>query len=161
MTNRCSQAKAFRLKKRVGDNVVGAAINKNGMLKIKTSRVGKETALAQIITVVEEAQGSKAPIQRIADRISGIFCSHRCRHFCSCFSGLVPFRRSRQLRRRFGKKAIAILVIACLVHLVLQRLHQSWPVPAAPRNSECCLKAESTWKPHIGSNRLFLIKRVP
>ncbi|PLR76045.1 copper-translocating P-type ATPase [Bacillus sp. V3-13] len=59
--------------KTVGDTVIGATINKNGFIKIKATKVGKDTALAQIIKVVEEAQGSKAPIQRLADSISGIF----------------------------------------------------------------------------------------
>ncbi|MGG0717137.1 heavy metal translocating P-type ATPase [Robertmurraya massiliosenegalensis] len=59
--------------KTVGDNVIGATLNKNGFIKVKATKVGKETALAQIIKVVEEAQGSKAPIQRMADSISGIF----------------------------------------------------------------------------------------
>ena len=59
--------------KTVGDSVIGATINKNGFLKIKATKVGRETALSQIIKIVEEAQGSKAPIQRMADSISGIF----------------------------------------------------------------------------------------
>lgn len=61
------------VEKQPGDMVIGATINKQGRLVMKATRVGKETALAQIIKVVEEAQGSKAPIQRIADQISGIF----------------------------------------------------------------------------------------
>ncbi|WP_428911088.1 heavy metal translocating P-type ATPase [Niallia sp. Krafla_26] len=59
--------------KSVGDQVIGATINKNGFLKIKAIKVGRDTALSQIIKIVEEAQGSKAPIQRLADKISGIF----------------------------------------------------------------------------------------
>lgn len=59
--------------KSAGDSVIGATLNKYGVLWIRATKVGKDTALAQIIKVVEEAQGSKAPIQRIADVISGIF----------------------------------------------------------------------------------------
>ncbi|MFI8622897.1 heavy metal translocating P-type ATPase [Bacillus altitudinis] len=59
--------------KTIGDTVIGATINKNGFVKVKATKVGKETALSQIIRVVEQAQGSKAPIQRMADQISGIF----------------------------------------------------------------------------------------
>ncbi|NLY79139.1 MAG: copper-translocating P-type ATPase [Lysinibacillus sp.] len=59
--------------KTVGSLVFGSTINKNGFIKMKATKVGRETALAQIIKVVEDAQGSKAPIQRLADNISGIF----------------------------------------------------------------------------------------
>lgn len=59
--------------KTAGDPVIGATINKNGSLQIKATKVGKDSALSQIVKVVEEAQGSKAEIQRLADKISGIF----------------------------------------------------------------------------------------
>jgi len=59
--------------KKVGDEVIGATINKHGAFKFKATKVGKDTALAQIIRMVEEAQGSKAPIQRLADVISAYF----------------------------------------------------------------------------------------
>ena len=56
-----------------GDEVIGATLNKLGLIQFEATRVGKETALAQIIHLVEEAQGSKAPIQKLADRISAVF----------------------------------------------------------------------------------------
>ncbi len=56
-----------------GEPVIGATLNKLGLLKFEATKVGKETALAQIIRLVEEAQGSKAPIQKLADQISAIF----------------------------------------------------------------------------------------
>ncbi|MHB1001826.1 MAG: heavy metal translocating P-type ATPase [Armatimonadota bacterium] len=59
--------------KEAGDEVIGATINKTGSFRFRATRVGKDTALAQIIKLVEEAQGSKAPIQRLADVISSYF----------------------------------------------------------------------------------------
>jgi Cu+-exporting ATPase len=59
--------------KRVGDQAIGATLNKTGSFKFEATAVGRETALAQIIRLVEEAQGSKAPIQRLADEVAGIF----------------------------------------------------------------------------------------
>lgn len=59
--------------KKAGDNVVGATLNKYGAFRFQAAKVGADTALAQIIRVVEEAQGSKAPIQRFADVVSGYF----------------------------------------------------------------------------------------
>ncbi len=61
------------VKKDIGDEVIGATINKTGAFQFRATKVGKDTALAQIIRMVQEAQGSKAPIQRLADIISGIF----------------------------------------------------------------------------------------
>lgn len=59
--------------KRRGDNVIGGTINKQGSLQVTVTKVGKETILAQIISMVEEAQGSKAPIERLADKVSEYF----------------------------------------------------------------------------------------
>jgi Cu+-exporting ATPase len=61
------------VEKTVGDEVVGATLNKYGMLKVKVLRVGKDTLLSQIIHLVEKAQETKAPIQKLADQISAVF----------------------------------------------------------------------------------------
>jgi Cu+-exporting ATPase len=61
------------VEKTVGSTVIGGTINKNGMLRFEASRVGGDTVLSQIVRLVEDAQGSKADIQRFADRISGVF----------------------------------------------------------------------------------------
>ncbi len=61
------------VEKGVGDPLIGATINQRGLLRMRATKVGADTVLASIIRMVEEAQGSKAPIQRLADTISGIF----------------------------------------------------------------------------------------
>ncbi|HET9907335.1 MAG TPA: heavy metal translocating P-type ATPase [Anaerolineales bacterium] len=61
------------VEKKPGDAVIGATLNKLGSLKFEATKVGKETALAQIIKLVEDAQGSKAPIQKLADQVSAVF----------------------------------------------------------------------------------------
>jgi Cu+-exporting ATPase len=61
------------VKKQPGDEVIGATINKAGSFKFRATRVGKDTFLAQIVTLVQQAQGSKAPIQRLADQVTGWF----------------------------------------------------------------------------------------
>ena len=61
------------VEKKAGDEVIGATLNKMGSFKFRATKVGKHTALARIIQLVQNAQGSKAPIQRLADKISGIF----------------------------------------------------------------------------------------
>ncbi|WML43224.1 heavy metal translocating P-type ATPase [Neobacillus sp. PS3-40] len=98
--------------KSVGDEVIGATINKNGFIKVEATKVGKDTALAQIIKVVEEAQGSKAPIQRLADKISGVFVpivvGLAVVTFFIWYVWVTPGDFAEAL-----EKMIAVLVIAC------------------------------------------------
>lgn len=100
------------VEKAEGDTVIGATLNKNGSLRFRATKVGKDTALAQIIKVVEEAQGSKAPIQRVADVISGIFVpivvGIAVAAFLIWYFFVTPGDFAESL-----EKAIAILVIAC------------------------------------------------
>jgi len=59
--------------KKLGDNVIGATVNQRGFLKVKATKIGRDTFLSQVIKMVEEAQGSKVPIQEFADRVTGYF----------------------------------------------------------------------------------------
>jgi Cu+-exporting ATPase len=98
--------------KKAGDRVFGATVNKYGSLRIRAARVGKETALAQIIKVVEEAQSSKAPIQRIADVVSGIFVPIVAGIAVATFLIWFLFAAPGDFAAAL-EKAIAVLVIAC------------------------------------------------
>lgn len=98
--------------KKVGDEVVGATINKFGTFKFEATKVGKDTVLAQIVRIVEEAQGSKAPIQRFADVVSGYFVPTVVGIAVLTFAGWYfifdPGNFSRAL-----VNFTAVLVIAC------------------------------------------------
>jgi len=105
--------------KRIGDNVIGSTQNKNGMLKIEATRVGKETTLSQIIELVEYAQGSKAPIQSLADRVSSIFVPIVLALALVTFlvwyfflSNIDPNNNTDILARALIN-SVAVLVIAC------------------------------------------------
>ena len=102
------------VEKKQGDGVIGATLNKLGLLKFEATKVGKETALAQIIKLVEDAQGSKAPIQKLADQVSAVFVPIVIAIAALTFMGwyfLAP-----QVDDQFTRALInmvAVLVIAC------------------------------------------------
>jgi len=102
------------VEKKQGDAVIGATLNKLGLLKFEATKVGKETALAQIIKLVEDAQGSKAPIQKLADQVSAVFVPIVIAIALLTFAGwyfLAP-----QIEDQFTRALInmvAVLVIAC------------------------------------------------
>ncbi|MGB6779565.1 MAG: copper-translocating P-type ATPase, partial [Planococcus citreus] len=98
------------VEKAAGDRVIGASINKNGAIRYEATKVGKDTALAQIIKLVEDAQGSKAPIAKMADIISGYFVPIVIA--ISILSGLAWYIGGQSGLFAFTI-AISILVIAC------------------------------------------------
>jgi Cu+-exporting ATPase len=96
--------------KTIDDEVIGATINKFGSFKFKATKIGKDTVLSQIIKLVEDAQGSKAPIQRLADKISGIFVP------VVVVIALLTFLGFYLIGGDFNVgliNAVAVLVIAC------------------------------------------------
>ncbi|MDP2726727.1 MAG: copper-translocating P-type ATPase, partial [Dehalococcoidia bacterium] len=100
------------VEKGVGDEVIGATINKVGSFKFEATKVGRDTVLAQIIRLVEEAQGSKAPIQRLADKIASIFVPAVISIAVSTF--LVWYFFGPAPSFIFGLlNFVAVLIIAC------------------------------------------------
>jgi Cu+-exporting ATPase len=96
--------------KNTGDMVTGGTVNKDGLLKFETTRVGKDTALAQIIRMVQEAQGSKAPIQALADRVAAVFVP------AVILIALITFGVWWGVTNEFVPsmiRMVAVLVIAC------------------------------------------------
>jgi len=93
-----------------GDPVYGATVNQHGRLVVEATRVGADTALAQIVRLVQEAQASRAPIQRLADRIAGIFVPVVLVIALTAFSLWLVFSGEAG---RAMQAAVAVLVIAC------------------------------------------------
>ena len=96
--------------KKVGDKVYAASLNTNGMIRFKATRVGSDTALAQIIRLVEEAQGSKAPIAKLADIVSGYFVPIVVAIAVLAFAGWLIAGKSLVFALTIF---ISVLVIAC------------------------------------------------
>ena len=107
------------VEKKPGDPVIGATLNKLGLLKFEATKVGRETALAQIIRLVEEAQGSKAPIQKLADQVSAVFVPVVLAIAALTFLGWyffgppLPINSDMTAFTRALVNTVAVLVIAC------------------------------------------------
>src|SRR5699024_3756596 len=100
------------IEKDIDANLIGSTINKNGSIEMEATKVGKDTALASIVKVVEDAQGSKAPIQRLADVISGYFVPIVVVIAIVTFAVWMVFVQPGQFEPALVA-AIAVLVIAC------------------------------------------------
>jgi len=93
-----------------GDDVVGATINANGHLVVEATRIGNDTALAQIVKLVEDAQGSRAPIQRLADRVAGVFVPIV---FAIAIATIIGWSVTGHSAQDTFSAAVAVLIIAC------------------------------------------------
>ncbi|MBI3459943.1 cadmium-translocating P-type ATPase [Candidatus Acetothermia bacterium] len=100
------------VEKKIGDEVIGATINKTGAFQFRATKVGKETALAQIIKLVEEAQGSKPPIQKLVDVIASYFVPAVIVIAILTFTGWYFFGPTPQLTHALIN-FVAVLIIAC------------------------------------------------
>jgi Cu+-exporting ATPase len=107
------------VEKQPGDPVIGATLNKLGLLKFEATKVGKETALGQRIRLVQEAQGSKAPFQKIADQVSGVFVPAVIGIAALTFLGWFFFGPQLAINASYTPftramiNMVAVLVIAC------------------------------------------------
>jgi P-type Cu+ transporter len=100
--------------KRHGDQVIGATLNRSGSFVFRATRVGQDTTLAHIVRLVEQAQGSKAPMQRLADRISEVFVPAILVVSALTFVGWMLWYPGSEPRLTFAlQAAIAVLIIAC------------------------------------------------
>jgi Cu+-exporting ATPase len=95
-----------------GDQVIGATMNTSGSFVLRAERVGRDTTLSQIVTLVEHAQGSKAPIQRVADRVTGWFVPAVILIAASTFAAWMLLGPEPRLPYALAS-AIAVLIIAC------------------------------------------------
>jgi Cu+-exporting ATPase len=95
-----------------GDEVIGATLNRTGSFVFRATKVGRDTTLAQIVRLVEEAQGSKAPLQRLADTVSGYFVPVVLALAALTFAGWLAFGPEPRLTLAL-QAAIAVLIIAC------------------------------------------------
>jgi Cu+-exporting ATPase len=95
-----------------GDSVIGSTLNTSGSFVFRADKVGRDTALAQIVRLVEEAQGSKAPIQRLADTIASVFVPAILILAALTFAGWLVFGPEPKLTSAL-QAAIAVLIIAC------------------------------------------------
>ena len=121
--------------KQAGDPVAGGTLNSSGALTMRADRVGNDTMLARIVKLVQEAQGSKAPIANLADRISfyfvpAVMLTALIAGLAWYFIGQAGFPFSLRI-------FVAVMVIACPCAMGLATPYPSWSRPVAARSSAC------------------------
>ena len=116
----------------VGDSVVGATVNAGGRLVVRATRIGSDTKLAQMARLVEDAQSGKAEVQRLADRVAGVFVPIVIAIAVATLGGWIG--AGFPLEAAFTA-AVAVLIIACPCALGLATPTALWSAPAAAPSS--------------------------
>lgn len=131
------------VEKTAGDRVAGATVNLDGLLTVRATAVGADTALAQIVRLVEQAQGDKAPVQRLADRVSAVFVPAVIGVAVATFAGWTLIAANPVAGMT---AAVAVLIIACPCALGLATPRPSWSAPAGAPNWGSWSREARCWK---------------
>lgn len=129
--------------KAAGDNVSAATVNQSGFLRCEATRVGEDTTLSQIIRMVSDAAATKAPIAKVADRVSGVFVP------VVISIAVVTMSVWLLLGAPFGdalSRAIAVLVISCPCALGLATPSRLWSATALARRTASCSRRRLRWR---------------
>jgi len=134
------------VEKSAGARVIGATVNGNGSLVMRAERVGSETMLAQIVQMVSQAQRTRAPIQRLADKVAGWFVPAVIAIAVVTFIVWVSFGPEPRFAHAIVN-AVAVLIIACPCALAWQRPWRSWSAPDAAPTQACSSRMPRRWRP--------------
>lgn len=135
------------VEKEPGDRVCAATINTQGYLEFRADKVGKDTTLAQIIHMVEQAGGSKAPIARLADKIAGVFVPVVMAIAAVTFCVWMVLGYGLEFSLNC---AVSVLVISCPCALGLATPLPSWWAQAGAPRWACCSRMPRRWKTCTG-----------
>jgi len=144
--------------KRSGDEVIGATVNQEGLLKIRATRIGKDTFLAQVVKLVEQAQGTKVPIQAFADSVTAVFVPIIIAIAVLTFASRLLFPEATQALTAFGAflpwvnpnlgtwtlaivSMVAVFVIACPCALGENPTSPTYKWHRAPRS-----RSKNSWR---------------
>ncbi len=144
--------------KQPGDQVIGATINKNGTLRVRATKVGADTALAQIVRLVQEAQNSKAPGQRLADRAAFWLV------LVALLGGGGTLATWLLVGRPLSEAilfAITVVVITCRTRWGWPPRRRSWSARVLAPGGESCSRTPWRWRPRRGSRRWSWTRPAP
>jgi Cu+-exporting ATPase len=139
--------------KKPGDTVIGATLNKTGSFRLRATKVGRDTVLQQIVRLVQEAQGSKAPIQRLADKVSGVFVPIV---ICIAIATFVLWFNIAPVESRLSMALITFVSFSSSLAPALwdwRRRPRSWSGQGAARRAACSSRAGRLWKRRTSSQR--------